>query len=151
MPIQPIAKSCPGCQVEFIPTGKNAARQKYCTVDCQSIHYRKRNGLMGAYPKSIATGTVGAISELRVCVDLMAKGLELFRCMSPHSTADLIVVVGRLCYRIAVKTAYESQASGKISHAQERHDYDILAAVTPTDIVYMDASGAVIDPTALNK
>lgn len=37
-------------------------------------------------------GTRGAVAELMVCADLLSKGVEVFRAVSPQATCDLAVI-----------------------------------------------------------
>ena len=48
----------------------------------------------------LSTATVGAISELVVCVDLAKKGYEVFRAISPSCSCDLIARKNNICRRI---------------------------------------------------
>jgi hypothetical protein len=73
--------------------------------------------------------TLGAVSELLVCVDLMRRGIPVFRATSPACSCDLIGIFDNLPKRIEV-TKGVKLASGQIRWAY--HDtsrYDILALV----------------------
>ena len=48
------------------------------------------------------TGNIGAEGELRVTVDLMGKGYEVYRAMSPSASVDLIVLKDSKALRVEV-------------------------------------------------
>ena len=54
----------------------------------------------------LSPGTTGAITELKVAAFLMDKGFEVFRNLSPHGTADLIIRdrTSGVCKAIEVRT-----------------------------------------------
>lgn len=137
-------KECKECGVEFI----GDSRRKFCTLPCSTMNQRKKHGMISPYP-DLSRGTVGAISELRACSHLMGMGCETFRCLSPNSHADLVIIVGRTCFRVAVKTAHKSTLTGRVNHAPERHDFDILALVYPGGIDYLITNGEKIKPSVL--
>jgi len=132
----PYRVDCKNCGNSFAHSAKGHKRY-YCSLDCQRAFYRKRHGVRGAY-SGIAPGTVGAISELRVCVELMAMGFSVFRAQSPHCSVDLVVLCGTKCMRVAVKTSYLKH-SGEVIIPKEPHPHDILALVLPDEIRYYDA------------
>lgn len=49
-------------------------------------------------------GSVGAVSELIVAIDLMKKGFDVYRAMSPHGFADLIALKDGVMIQIEVRT-----------------------------------------------
>jgi len=102
------------------------------------------------------TGTIGAINELYVSSDLMARGLSVFRALSPSCKCDLIVMLhnGDL-KRVEVKTGHITGSKTgdiKIRHSLCTHDaFDWLAIVlgNPTrsgTIYYLDSNGESIFP-----
>ena len=110
---------------------------KYCGSACESEHHRRlyahqnRSAFAG-----IATGTVGTINELRVSVDLLAKGHHVFRALSPACSCDLIILVGRQAYRVEVTTGCWSRV-GKLQYRKhELVRFDLLAVVLPEHIFY---------------
>jgi len=75
-------------------------------------------------------GTVGAINELYVANDLMARGMSVFRSLSPSCKCDLIAMLqnGEL-KKVEVKTGYKTSAN-KIGHSPCEHSkFDWLAIV----------------------
>ena len=80
---------------------------------------------------SIASATTGAIAELYVAIDLMRKGYEVFRALSPASSCDLAILKERALVRVEVRTGYRNK-SGKVSCSWNESDgprHDVLAIV----------------------
>lgn len=110
---------------------------KYCSHECISENhrrkYREQNKLVFS---GIPSGTVGAINELRVSVDLLTRGYHVFRSLSPACICDLVIVVDHRAFRIEVTTGHHTR-DGKLQYP--RHDefrYDVLAVVLPEVIIY---------------
>lgn len=94
--------------------------------------------------RSTGNATVGAVSELVACADLMRRGYHVFRALSPSCPSDLLVyrydpdrwrMVDAL--RIQVRTAW---TSGEAIHFRlkesDRGKFDVLALVLHDDRVY---------------
>jgi hypothetical protein len=114
-------------------------KSKFCGRICRNAYRREKTGLTSAYP-GLPTGTVGAINELRACVDLMEKGYEVFRAVSSACSCDLAVLKDGQLLRIEVLTAYRITATGKLlgSHNSKK-DFgrqDHFAFMLPNEIVY---------------
>src|SRR5690349_5696091 len=75
-------------------------------------------------------GRIGAISEMLVSLDLMNKGYEVFRPMSPHACCDIVAIKGKRIVRLEVKTGAELR-NGTITKTtiRNRGSFDILATV----------------------
>ena len=113
-----------------------ASTQKYCDIICRREYDRRRYHTISSSLRNIPTGTVGAISELRVATDLLGKGYNVFRSISPSCPCDIVVLRGSQLLRIEVKTAYRG-TSGKLYKASIRNSgFDILAQVLPNEIIY---------------
>jgi len=83
------------------------------------------------------TGTKGAIGELRVCTDLLARGYEVFRAVSPSASCDLIAVRDGRIWRVEVRSA--PCYGGKVYKSRPKKDagkQDVYAWVTDTAIIY---------------
>lgn len=129
---------CKSCKCEFKPT---RSFNLYCSKKCRNAHH---NSL---YQRSVyvglSTGTVGAIGELRVASDLLAKGVEVFRALSPSCSCDLAVLKNGMLKRIEVRTAYR-QKDGTVRYCKVSTRADILARVLPDEIIYEDTETNVI-------
>lgn len=86
----------------------------------------------------LPTGTTGAIHEFKVAIDLMEKGYEVFRALSPACSCDLAILKNGKLLKIEVKTTYRLR-SGKIVYPKIKNPkYDILVLVIrPNEIIYL--------------
>lgn len=110
---------------------KHKTCSKKCRIQNEKNIYREKNPLN---INKISNGTIGAIGELKVCVDLMQKGFFVYRAVSPSCQADLAVTFNNQFFRVEVTTGTISQ-SGKINHPkkiEEKYRYDILAICLKT-------------------
>lgn len=133
--IQPI-KTCEVCNLDYTPK-KNY--QRFCSVPCREKHYSKNIGWVKSNSIGLPTGTVGAMHELKVSVDLLHKGFEVFRSVSQSTSCDLLAMRNGKILRIEVKTNYENPENGKKMHVKPKHPekHDVLASVYPlSGIVY---------------
>lgn len=80
--------------------------KKYCSASCASEDRRRRRMAAGAVVHTdLSPGTVGAVGELAATIDLVRRGYEVFRAISPSSSCDLLVLKGGRVLRIEVRTA----------------------------------------------
>lgn len=98
-----------GCGKTFTTTNRS---QKYCSAEC----CKEKTALdsRGGRP-NLASGTTGAVSELYAGMDLMLKGWETFRALSPACSCDLIAQREGVSIRVEVRTGAVSSISGKIT------------------------------------
>jgi hypothetical protein len=123
-------QNCAHCNKEFVPRQRYATRQRFCNHSCAIKAQNIRMGVGSAYDKRINRSTVGAISELIVCVDLLAKGYEVFRAVSPACSCDLAILKDKQLLRVEVKTGYKNVVSGKLLYPKNNlQPHDILAIV----------------------
>lgn len=133
-------KKCISCGKSISPPLKNkkGTQRKYCSPECRdlaySAKYRENNPLMGT-----SSVTTGAISELRVAIDLLSKGYDVFRAVSPHCPCDLAILKNKQLLRIEVRTTHIS-STGKPYKLISKHDdptvIDMYAWVLPNEIIY---------------
>jgi len=102
-------KVCRLCKEPF----KGWWNQKTCPVCLRERRIKLKPATSKAKPW-LATGTVGAIGELRVAIDLMSKGFDVFRALSPAASCDLLVMKEGKLFDIEVKSAARSPVTGKI-------------------------------------
>ena len=99
---------CPKCKKK-LPKLKGGDRygkqRKFCSRKCRR-DFEKELYISHKREIVIARGTVGAISELEVSCDLMKKGFDIFRAMSPSASCDLIILKNKLLLRIEATTGY---------------------------------------------
>lgn len=92
--------TCKNCKSSFNQRHK---KQLYCSTACKS---KNSNSKVYKYTYGLANGTTGAIQELVVSIDLMKKGYEVFRALSPSCSHDLIATKDKQCLRLEVRTGY---------------------------------------------
>jgi hypothetical protein len=115
---------------------RRRSKALYCTDRCYKATERERQRSIQPHRNiGLASGTVGACSELEACVDLMKKGYEVFRAVSPSSSCDLMVLRGNRAFRIEVRTGYYLP-SGKLVRGGQPVRADILATVTQLGVGY---------------
>jgi len=125
-------KTCTECSKTFESSRHNA---KYCSRECRYSH-NQLYFIKSSYP-GISTGTVGAIGELRVSMDLLIKGFEVFRAVSPSCSCDLAILRNGILLRVEVRTGYEIPKTGKMVFNQVKNNKaDVLAIVLRDRIVY---------------
>ena len=129
-------RKCVGCK-SLIPIYRNK-KADYCSDKCRrrlaAEQYKSRN--YDQHELKVCTGTVGAINELRVCVDILSKGFEVFRAVSPSCSCDLAIIKNKKLTRVEVTTGHFC-ANGKLfSVKKDKTKFDLLAIVTKTKIIY---------------
>lgn len=95
----------------------NIANQKICSDACRKGWYGRYSPVNGV---KIPSGTVGAISELVVCSDLLKTGYSVFRSVSPSCFCDLIAIRDGVVKKIEVRTGYRG-VNGKILFPKNTH------------------------------
>jgi hypothetical protein len=108
--------------------------RKFCTKSHKLLYEKEKSKSLSAYP-NLCTGTVGALNELKVCIDLMSKGYEVFRAVSPSCSCDLAILKNKKLIRVEVKTAYRLY-TGKIFAGGKKEKFDVKALVLPDKIKY---------------
>lgn len=124
----------------------NTRHRTFCNAVCRralvAARYRERNLRYGIQR---STSTVGAISELTVSTDLLRRGFDVFRALSPAGPCDLVVLRGDRLLRIEVRTGSRA-ASGRITwgkRATDRADHYavVLHTATGDEIHYFPPIG----------
>lgn len=131
------SRQCEQCGGEIPSKRKGGIKVKYCSRQCylksQSDQYRAQNAARSPLP----TGTIGAIGELKVSADLLMKGFEVFRALSPSCSCDLAVLRDNELKRIEVRTGhYDAKGKPYKVVVTEKHRADILAIILPDKIIY---------------
>lgn len=130
IPVERIKKNCGTCGKEFV----GLKRTKYCCGRCYNESYGKNS--LKSNLNGISAGTIGAISEIMVSADLMKKGYEVYRAISPASHCDLIAIKDDEIHKYEVRTGYYNiLASGekKLTVSMVRMDGKELIVVTHSD------------------
>jgi hypothetical protein len=103
--------------------------KKYCTAKCRSLYYQNKIHGGSALLKHLPPGTVGALGEILVSADLMKKGYEVYRAMSPSSSCDVLARKNEKFYSVEVRTGYKSLDGSKVTTNRVNIKADILAIV----------------------
>jgi hypothetical protein len=135
-----LCQGCGGPLPQVKATQTVHPRAKWCSDECKSAQRRRSSPV-------VATGTQGAISELLVSIDLMRRGLPVFRALSQACMCDLMVVVEGRPLRIEVRTGSLSDTNpGRMWTSVSDRDagrFDVLAVVAGLTILYLpDLFGA---------
>ena len=96
----------------------------------------------------LPTNTVGTMSELRIALDLLARGYEVFRTMSTNSHFDIVAFKNGDIFKIEVKTGYKSHATGKLEFPRHSHDdWDVMGVCINegNEIHYLNQKGIEIE------
>ena len=100
-----IVRECLTCKKQFTPRyfGHNA---KFCSVECRVKRNILRNKIANIERGrlNLPTSTIGSISEMHVSADLLSKGYEVFRALSPACSCDLAVLQSSKLLRVEVRT-----------------------------------------------
>jgi hypothetical protein len=88
----------------------------------------------------------GAVSELLASADLLRRGYDVFRAVSPQCPCDLVAMRDGVCLRVEVRTGTPYLATGTVGvPLRETDRFDVLAVVVADTIGYL---GKQFDPAA---
>lgn len=73
---------------------------------------------------------IGMLAELMVCMDLINRGVPVFRAMAPNSPCDLVAIIGGEAKMIEVKVGFiNGKGNPKVATMRPTCRFDILALV----------------------
>lgn len=139
------AMQCVQCKAA-IPFEREKRRAKYCSDLCKVARQKEQWREQNERPEiRIASGTVGAIGELRAAAELLSKGYEVFRAVSQSCSCDLAILKDDELLRVEVRTGFYSP-NGKLSYNRGRDrassaKYDVMAVVSAKEIRFFGALG----------
>ena len=135
-------KICVQCGSEI-----GGSRVKYCSHECASQQHHDKYTSPNLF-RGRSISITGTISELRVAVDLLSKGYDVFRALSPHCSCDLVILKNGVPLRIEVRTVHK-KASGEIQKSINKltgeNPTDVYAWVLPDTITYEPPLGQLPD------
>lgn len=119
---------------------------KFCTQNCRYNYYsdKYRRKVIGI---KIPTGTVGAMSEMLISVDLFRKGFSVFRALSPACFCDVIACKDNKLYKIEVRTGYKA-ANNKLSFSRGINNFADIYGIwerNTGEIIYLDKEYNIIE------
>lgn len=124
-------KKCPTCGKEFKARRSN---QIYCNSKCTPGNQLERK--IKSNLDHISPGTVGAIAELLVSIDLMKRGYTVYRALSPASYSDILAVKGSIILHVEVRTAtyyLKEDGSRNLVYGKAKLGNKFLVIVTHSD------------------
>ncbi len=136
--------TCLGCGGE-LSEQKRRRRAKFCSVGCHTRYQNRQWGRVNP-GSGVSSGTAGAIGELKVAADLLAKGYEVFRAVSPSCSCDLAILLKDQLLRVEVRTGYRSPGTGRIIYPKSGGKRDVMAVVLPHSIAYFGKIGDGPEP-----
>jgi hypothetical protein len=116
------------------------ANTRYCSAGCGRVAQKRRDSLHVADSLSISIPTKGAFNELRVAVDLMGRGIHVFRALSPGCPCDLIAWFDDQIVRVEVKTIHRRRDGSMkvVAEKYKKNIFDVIAGVAEDgEIVYV--------------
>ena len=119
-----------------IPEHRQRMGAHFCCPDCKKFYLRERYHLANPGKQGISSSTIGAISELKVAVDLLLRGYHVFRAMSSACPCDLAILKDNRLLKIEVKTAHYTPKGTAFAPSTEGNQYDVLAVVLHDKIQY---------------
>jgi hypothetical protein len=116
---------------------RNSSTQRFCGAKCRQAAHVERNFHRYHVP-GITLGARGAIGELLICADLLARGYEVFRAVSQSCSCDLIAMRESVLLRVEeVKTVSLNVDGTPHKSSADPSKYDVLALLLPgPKIVY---------------
>ena len=117
--------NCEVCGKAFTPCRSHS---KCCSRVCRN---KKNAGDRETFSLGISSGSVGAVAELMSCAEMLRRGYEVFRSVSPTASCDLILHKDGITYRVEVRTA--RYANGKLVHPIKGIRSENLFLVTHSD------------------
>lgn len=131
-----MSKKCLNCK-KYLPLDLPRYETRiYCNGKCRKENEYKRY-LVNNPGNGVSTGTLGAMQEILVSYDLLKKGYEVFRAISPASSCDLLIVNNKRTVRVEVTTGYISNAGKIIVPKKDVEKLDVLAVVVKQKIHYI--------------
>jgi hypothetical protein len=95
----------------------------FCSARCSYAFSSKHTRESAKSQFGTSPGTSGAMSELAVSVDLLQKGYEVFRSISPNSRCDLIAWKNSTLLKIEVRTASLNLKTKKVSYTKYKVEH----------------------------
>lgn len=114
----------------------NNPNKKYCSKTCCKEAHRKKTAWEGSV---LSSSMKGSISELVVAVDLMKRGWDVYRALSPAAPTDLIAIRDNQTIKIEVRSGSRDKNSSLcFPRFKDRDSFsDQYAVVEGKDIFYI--------------
>jgi len=119
-------ENCVNCGGELTDKRVNG-KYKVCYADCNREYTRKKYKEHNLVLDGVTSGTTGTISELAVGIDLLSKGYDVFKSLSPNASFDIAIFRDKKFLRVEIKTGYYTILGRKIFPKGSPKKYDVLA------------------------
>lgn len=126
--------ACPVCG-ELLSQERMRHKAKFCSDACKHSQERVNYERVNPTPE-LSAGTVGAVGELVVSVDLMRRGYAVFRALSPNCICDLAVVANGKLLRVEVRSGHRTAGGSIYCNWGDKTRYDTLAVVLRSGEVF---------------
>lgn len=126
-------RECIVCKKNY---GAKAQNQNICSKDCRRFFYKSTSPWKEV---RLSACTVGAMHEIKVSYELLSKGYEVFRALSPSCSCDLLILKDGKPLRVEVRTGHYTM-NGKLYYPENKFigtKYELMAVVTHKEIVYI--------------
>lgn len=136
---------CPVCGRD-VPATRRLRHARTCSEGCTKKDSRARwVALQGRPP--LSAQTTGAVAELVVAADLMRRGYEVFRALSPSCSCDLAVLRDGLLVRVEVRTGNRLTSGDVCVPLRERDKgrHDVMAVYVAKDAAIEYSPKGVIE------
>ena len=118
-----VCKICKKTELTF------ATNKIYCS-ECA------KDTRIGKVYDGVSVGTVGAIAELEVSQDLMKKGFDVYRALSPQSKSDVVAIKKDKILILEIRSGYKSRCNTIY--------YSKNGIRSPQLVVYIHRTGEII-------
>lgn len=120
-----------------LKTARKLWRLMGCPPQCRRPRNRTVIDVSSITPAvhDLSSGAVGALRELLVASDLMYRGYEVFRALSPASPCDLLILYDGQTKRVEVRTCNNVRKDGEIGVGGNLLRCDVIAAVNQSGLV----------------
>lgn len=120
---------CRRCSAPIPPERHRGRGAVFCSRECARLEGTESYRAVNPHVGTLCSGSIGALGELVVAIDLLKRGFEVFRAISPASTCDLAVLRDGKLLRIEVRTGHRT-ATGTLmfrrSGTDQRDHYAVV-------------------------
>ena len=91
-----------------------------------------------AWGVGLSTGKIGAVGELLASADLIMRGYDVYRAVSPSAPYDLVATKGPRILRIEVRCGRKNK-DGSLCYPKPQVECETTAIIIGTEVVYEPA------------
>lgn len=106
---------------------------RFCSDECRGKFWRKQKG-SGAL--GVSSQTVAEIHRLLAAADLMKRGYQVFRALSPDYDCAFVVSVAGQWRLVGVRVGYAGEGGAVPLNKPPEGAFDLLAIVTSLGVFY---------------